>query len=91
MKFHIENQDAGLRISIEDVAGHEQALVEAIRCCRQSAWACTSGECLNIDAIAERVEAGSVFLTLTPRAGTRLDPSGIEECLRYMLPQAVKA
>jgi len=60
-------------------------LVKAIQRCRQSAWACPSGECMNIENIAQRVEPGRVSLTLTPRPGARLDPSGIEECLRYML------
>lgn len=91
MRFRVEKHDAGLNVHIEDVAGQEQDLIEAIRRCRQSAWACTSGECMNIETIDERVAAGSVYLVLTPRPGTQLDPSGIEECLRYMLPQAVKA
>ncbi len=60
MEFRIEKLDAGLRIHIEDAAGREQALVEAIRRCRQSAWACPSGECVNIETIAERVEQGAV-------------------------------
>ena len=91
MKFRIEKQGTGLDVRICDVAGQEQLLVEAIRRCRQSAWACTSGECMNIESIAERVTDGDVFLTLTARSGSELDPGGIEECLRYMLPEAVKA
>ena len=91
MKFRIEKRDTGLDVRIDEVAEQEHALVAAIRRCRQSAWACTSGECMNIESIAERVADGSVFLTLTARPGVELDPSGIEVCLRYMLPQATKA
>jgi hypothetical protein len=90
MKFNIQNQGAGLTIRIEEVAGQEQTLVEAIRQCRKSAWACPSGECMNAADIVEHVEQGSVVLTITPRPDAQLDPSGIEQCLRYMLPQAVK-
>ena len=90
MKFHIEKQDTGLSIRIEEVAGQEQALVEAIRECRKTAWACPSGECLNVETIGERVGQGCVYFTLTPRPGAVLDPAGIEQCLRYTLPQAVK-
>ena len=90
MKFRIEKRDAGLEVRIDEVAEQEQALVEAIRRCRQSAWACPSGECMKIESIAERVADASVVLTLTARPGVELDPSGIEQCLRYMLPQAAK-
>ncbi|MBI2312783.1 MAG: hypothetical protein HYU77_09805 [Betaproteobacteria bacterium] len=91
MKFHIEKQGDGLRVHIEGVAGQEQALVEAIRQCRQSAWACPSGECVNIESIADRTEAGIVILTLSARPGVQLDASAIAECLRYTLQGAVKA
>jgi hypothetical protein len=90
MKYRIMKQDSGLSVQIDDVSGQEQAVVQQIRQCRQSAWACPSGECLNIGSIEERVEAGRVFLTLTARPGAQLNSSGIEECLGYMLPQGIK-
>lgn len=90
MKYHIEKTDSGLKVRIDDVAGQEQALVQAIRQCRQSAWACPSGECMNIGTMEERAENGSVLLLLTPRPGAQLNPSGIEECLHYTLHQAIK-
>ncbi len=91
MKYHIESNAAGLNIRIDAMAGQEQALVEAIRQCRQSAWACPSGECMNIGKIEERTQDGSVFLTLTARPGAQLSAVGIKECLGYMLAQAVKS
>lgn len=91
MKYHIENTDAGLSIRIDEVAGQEQALLEAIRQCRQSAWACPSGECMNIGTMEEHAKDGSVFLTLTARPGAQLSAVGIKECLGYMLAQAIKS
>lgn len=90
MKYRIEKQDTGISIRIDDVAGQEQTVLETIRQCRQSAWACPSGECMNIGSMEERAGDGSVFLTLTPRPGAKVDPAGIEECLRYILHQAIK-
>ena len=91
MKYHVEKQDTGVTIRIDDVRGQEQTILEAIRQCRrQSAWACPSAACQNIGSMEERASDGSVFLTLTPSAGTQLDLSGIEECLRYTLHQATK-
>ncbi len=85
MKYQVEKQGADISVRIDGIAGREQALIEAIRRCQQSAWACQSGECLNIGAIQERVEGASLFLTLIPKAGVELNPSGIETCLRYAL------
>lgn len=92
MKYRIETLGDRISIRIDEVAGQEQSLLEAIRQCRrQSAWACPSAECGNIESMEERVEDGSVFLILTPRPGVQLVSSGIEECLRYTLHQAVTA
>lgn len=92
MKFHVEKQDRGLSIRIENLAGREDAVLEAVRECRRSsAWACPSGECMNIGTMDARAAEGAVFLTLTPRPGAELSASAIEECLRYMLGQTTKA
>ncbi len=87
MKLRIEKRDTGLEVRIDDIAGQERAVIDAIHRCRQSAWACTSGECVNIESITERVADGCAFLAITAKPGTEPDLSGIEQCLRYMLPQ----
>ena len=91
MKCHIEKFDAGLSIRIDEVAAQEKKILEAIGRCRQSAWACPSGECMNIGTMEERTGDGSVFLTLTARPGVQLSAVGIEQCLVYMLAQAIKS
>lgn len=85
MKYRVEKQGNNISIRIDDAAGQEQALLESIRRCRQNAWACQSGECMNIGTMEERVEGGSIFLTLIPGPSAQIDPTGIETCLRYML------
>ncbi len=89
MRFDVQEREGGLSVRIDGVAGREKAVLDAIRSCRGSAWACPSGECMNIADITERVEQGSLILSLTPRPAARLDPRGIEQCLRYMLPEEV--
>jgi len=85
MKYHVEKHGEQVRIEIDGVAGREQAVIDGIRRCRQSAWACQSGECMNIGTMQERAQDGSVYLTLIPRADAQIDPAGIELCLRYLL------
>jgi len=91
MKIHIDRQGPGLSVRIEGAAGREQTLVDAIRLCRRSAWACQLGDCMNVQSIEERVADGVVHLTLTARPGIELDAASIEQCLRLILPAAAKA
>lgn len=90
MKCTIQMQDTRLHIRIDEVPGQERGLLEAMRQCRPSAWACPSGACMNIGTMEGHSADGSVFLSLTPRPGAQLDPTGIEECMRYMLQGVVK-
>lgn len=86
MKFSVEKRDGGLCIRIENLAGREHAVLDTLRECRKnSAWACPSGECVNIETMEARVTDGVVYLTVTPRSGAELSPTSIEECMRYML------
>ena len=87
MSVHIEKTATGLNVRIDDVAGRERLVLEKIRGCRASAWACPSGECLKIGTMEERCADGVVSLALTARAGEELSADGIDECLRYLLQQ----
>jgi len=90
MEIHIEQAGPGLEVRIEGIAGCGDLVLERIRLCRQTAWACASGECLNIAEMEEHAEAGRVLLTLTPRTGERLSATGIEHCLRCLLQPVVR-
>lgn len=91
MKLSIEaSEDGGCIVRIEGVEGQEETLLNTIRLCRQSAWACQSGECLNVESISEQADERGVCLKLAPRAGAQVNASGIASCLRYMLPDLGK-
>jgi hypothetical protein len=90
MKLQIEPVATGLSVRIDDMAGLERTLVERIRQCRQTAWACPSGECSKIGMIEDRVGEGQLFLTLTARPGEQLNAAAMEECLGYMLHPYLK-
>lgn len=91
MGFHIESADSGLTVRIDEVAGRETNVLQKIRDCRHSAWACPSGECMRIAEMEESAGDGYVVLTLTPRPGAVLSKDGIEQCLRYTLRELVAA
>lgn len=85
MKYRVEKRGEQVSIEIDGVAGREAAVIEEIRRCRQGAWACQSGECMNIGTMEERAHEGRVSLTLIPRPDAQINPAGIEICLRYLL------
>jgi hypothetical protein len=89
MRCSITEREGALVVRIDDIRGGEQTLLDKIRQCRASAWACPSGECMNVGSIDERVEGEAVLLTLMPRHQQTLDRAGIGECLRYMLGQPI--
>ena len=85
MELRVDKVPDGLRVEIDGVEGREQALLERIRGCRQGAWACPSGECMNIGEMEQRSQKGRIVLMLAPRPGAQLSATGIEQCLRYTL------
>lgn len=89
MAFRIESTGTGLTVRIDEVAGRESRVLEKIRDCRKTAWACPSGECMRIATMEESSGDGYVVLELTPRSDQPLSASGIEQCLRYMLHEVV--
>lgn len=91
MRYLIDSDGAGLSVRIDDVPGRKQSILEGIDRCRQSAWACPSGECMNVEAIEGRCAGGSVFLVFSAKPGMQLSAVGVEQCLGYLLAQAAKA
>lgn len=90
MRLHIDRQGPALGVRIEEADGQAQGLLEAVRRCRQSAWACRLGDCMKVASITERVDGDTVCLTLTPRPGVELDAVAVGQCLRLVLPAAVQ-
>ncbi len=89
MKYHIEKQADEIVISFEDLGGHAQAVIDAIGRCRQSAWACTSGECMKIGKMDTCGEGETLCVRLRPRPDLELDVASLGECLKYQLPRQI--
>lgn len=91
MKLQIDQQGPALSVRIEEAAGQARAVLDAVRRCRQSAWACQLGDCMSVASITERIDSDTVYLTLTPKPGFELDAVAIGQCLRLVLPAAAQA
>jgi hypothetical protein len=90
MKYCIERQGIEISIRIDDVAGRSRPFS------RRSVDVAGKAPGLALGGMSERrIDGGTRrgrkrFCNPAPRLGTRLEPSGIEECLRYAPHQAVK-
>ncbi|MFH1869179.1 MAG: hypothetical protein ABIK82_02745 [Pseudomonadota bacterium] len=91
MKYHIEKQGDEVVISFDQQDEQAQVMIEAIGRCRQSAWACSSGECMKIADMETRAEGGTLAVRLKPRADLALSVVSIGECLKYQLPKEIQS
>lgn len=92
MSFRIEGQGAQLHVRIDNDSQTGQQILEAVHACKAlSWWSCPSGECSKIGTCEARQDGEAVVLFMTPRAGETLSPSGVAECLRYVLGAPEKA
>jgi len=87
MKYHIAQHDKEVVISFDKLGTEAQVVIDAIGRCRQSAWACASGECMKIAAMETCSEGTTLAVRLKPRADTALSVVSLGECLKYQLPK----
>lgn len=91
MSFRIESQGVQLQVRIENDSQTGQQVLDAVHACKAlSWWSCPSGECSKIGSCESRIEESAVVLMMTPRAGETLSPTGVQECLRYVLGGSVE-
>ncbi len=92
MGFRIERHGDELLVRIEGATHSEQEVFDKVCACRgQSWWSCPSGECAKIGDCDTRREGETTVLALRPRPGEALSPTGVEECLRYVLADGTGA
>ena len=89
MKFNIEKQGNEVVIRFEHLEGQVQEVIDAIGRCRQSAWACPSGECMKIATMETAADGSSLAVRLLPRPDAELSVTSLGECLKYQLPKAI--
>ena len=91
MKYHIEQQGNEVVISFDALDSQAQVMIEAIGRCRQSAWACPSGECMKIADMETCAAGDTLAVRLKPRPDAALSVVSLGECLKYQMPKEVQA
>jgi hypothetical protein len=90
MKYHIEQQGNEVVIRFEKLGSHAETVVAAMGRCRQSAWACPSGECMKIATMETSGDGDALAVRLKPRSDSQLSVAGLGECLKYQLPKEIQ-
>ncbi|MCX7155478.1 MAG: hypothetical protein NTW45_03435 [Rhodocyclales bacterium] len=90
MKYHIEKQGNEVVIRFEKLGSQAEAVIAAMGRCRQSAWACPSGECMKIAGMETSGDGDALAVRLKPRSDSELSIAGLGECLKYQLPREIQ-
>ena len=90
MKYHIEQQGKDVVIRFEQLGNQAEAVVAAMGRCRQSAWACPSGECMKIASMETSGDGEALAVKLKPRGDSELSVASLGECLKYQLPKDIQ-
>jgi hypothetical protein len=91
MKYHIEQQGNEVVISFDARDSQAQVMIEAIGRCRQSAGACSSGECMKIAGMETCAVGDALAVRLKPRPDAALSVVSLGECLKYQIPREIQA
>ncbi|MDK9705322.1 MAG: hypothetical protein OEL20_19530 [Sulfuritalea sp.] len=90
MKYKIEKRDNEVVIRFEQLGDRAQAVIGAMSRCRQSAWACPSGECMKIATMEASGDGEGLAVRLKPRSDSELSVASLGECLKIQLPKQVE-
>lgn len=91
MSFRLEGDGVSLQVRIENESRTGEQVLEAVHACRSmSWWSCPSGECSKVGHCEAQREGEVLILRMTPRAGETLSPTGVAECLQYVLGPAAQ-
>ena len=88
MRYSVEQQEEGIVVTIEDAAGQEAVLLDAVRNCGRAAHQGCAAECGKIASMEECGRESSVVLRLIPSPGERLEASRVKSCLQILWKQA---
>jgi hypothetical protein len=83
MKYEIKKSGGDINISVAEVAGDKQRLLEAFRECQEGRCSCPTTEYKKLDALEITQHEAGVELRLKPKDGEVFDSSEIAKCLNY--------
>ncbi len=83
MKYKIDEKENGIGISVTDVKGRKDELLEAFRECQEGRCSCPTDEYKKLDSLEIEQNEEGIRLHLKSRRGEKIDKSEIEKCLDH--------
>ncbi len=83
MKYKVDEKNSGIDITVADVKGDQQKLLEAFRECQEGQCSCPTDEYKKLDALEIAQHGDEIQLHLKSKAGETIDKAEIEKCLSY--------
>ena len=90
MKYRIDESKNSIDISVGDVKGDRQKLLEAFRECQEGRCSCPTEEYKKLASLEVEQKAEGIQLRLKSRHGESIDKSEIERCLDYTAERVKK-
>lgn len=83
MKCKIEINEYGLDISVTDVKGKKDELIEAFQECQEGRCSCPTEEYKKLDSLDIEDNSGNIKLCLRSKDGLKIDKNEINKCLEF--------
>ncbi len=90
MKYKIEKNEHGLDISVTDVKGKKDELIEAFQECQEGRCSCPTEEYKKLDCLDIEDNSGNIKLSLRSKDGLNLDKDEINKCLEFTKKRIVQ-
>lgn len=90
MKYKIDQHKGGIDISVAEVAGDQQQLLEAFRECQEGRCSCPTDEYKKLDSLQIAQSGDEIQLHLKSKPGEKIDQAEIEKCLDYTAARVKK-
>lgn len=83
MKYHIDEKNTGIEISVTSEEGNQQKLLAAFRECEEGRCSCPTQEYRKLAALEVAQDGAGIELRLKSKEGEVIDKAEIEKCLAY--------
>lgn len=82
-RWQIHERPAGLKITIEDLEGPLEPVLQALGECQAGRCSCPTDEYRKLESMDVSESDGLISIELSARSGERLERGEVERCLRH--------
>lgn len=91
MKYKVDEKTGGIDITVAEVGGDKQKLLEAFRECQEGRCSCPTTEYTKLQSLEVEQSGDGIQLRLKSKPGAAIDKSEIEKCMDYTAGRVTKA